>query len=127
MAQPPAPYPGEIDSQQHPELMGENKLAKWALWIAVAAGVSILLIGPFALIPALVALVLSIIALVKARKYPTPKHKRKGFAIGGLVLSIVVALISAAALYYALYSFAKCQDAPDDDAMRQCLEQEFTR
>lgn len=125
MTQAPAPYPEEGNYLQQPGAAGENTLAKWAFGLSVASALSIVVIGPFALLPGLVAFVLGIVALVKAKKFPTPKQKRKGFSIAAVVISVLVMLVSAAALYFAAISFAKCQDAPNTDAMRQCIEHQF--
>lgn len=125
MTQAPAPYPEEGNYLEQPGAAGENTVAKWAFGLSIASVLSIVVIGPFAILPGLVALVLGIVALVKAKKFPTPKQKRKGFSIAAVVISVLVVLVSVAALYFALLSFAKCQDAPNADAMRQCIEQQL--
>ncbi len=73
------------------------------------------------------ALIIAIIALVKAKNYPQ-LTARRGMSITALivaVLALILNLVISFLLYY-VYSVApECADISDALARRQCLEQKF--
>ena len=73
------------------------------------------------------ALIIAIIALVKAKNYPQ-LTARKGMSIAALiiaVLALTLNLVISFLLYY-VYSVApECADISDSLARRQCLEQKL--
>ena len=73
------------------------------------------------------ALIIAIIALVKAKNYPQ-LTARRGMSITALivaVLALILNLVISFLLYY-VYSVApECADISDSLARRQCLEQKF--
>ena len=73
------------------------------------------------------ALIIAIIALVKAKNYPQ-LTARRGMSITALiiaVLALILNLVISFLLYY-VYSIApECADMSDALARRQCLEQKF--
>ena len=77
--------------------------------------------------PLLGALIIAIIALVKAKNYPQ-LTARRGMSITALiiaVLALILNLVISFLLYY-VYSVApECADISDSLARRQCLEQKL--
>ncbi|AKK06107.1 hypothetical protein CMUST_08950 [Corynebacterium mustelae] len=79
----------------------------------------------FAWIPGIIGLILSIIALAKAKNY-VPPNGRKGMAIAGLIVSIIVTLISGFLAFSAYLVYSKSMEAcsqysNDPDAFSQCV------
>ncbi len=123
MTQPgyPAQYPDNNEPLQQNQ--GSNTIAAWALGVAVVSLISILLIGSFALIPGLIAVVLGIVALVKAKKYAEPKAKRKGFAIGAIVIGTLVSIFGVITLVFLANIFGECADYDTPEEVQRCIEE----
>ncbi|MFP7364687.1 hypothetical protein SFC07_02720 [Corynebacterium callunae] len=91
-------YAGGFENS--PLNVGDNKIAKWALGLGIAALITLLAAfgGPLAILSllspilAIAGIIVSIIALAKGRKF-TGAAKRRGFSITGLTLSIVTLVI----------------------------------
>ncbi|ANE04191.1 DUF4190 domain-containing protein [Corynebacterium crudilactis] len=139
-----APYganqPGPYDSsytggfENSPLNSAKNTAATWALGLGIASLVSLLavftVVGAFLalLAPAfaLAGIIVAIVALVKAKKINGP-GKRKGFAITGLILSILTLVVLIGITIIAVTLFAnsglvECANLPDAAAQQQCVE-----
>ncbi|ALC06102.1 putative membrane protein [Corynebacterium deserti GIMN1.010] len=111
-----------------------NKAASWALGLGIASIVFVLaaitgigalltLLSPFV---AIAGIIVAIVALVKARKITGP-GKRTGFAVTGLILSIltliaVIALVAFTAVLIGSSGIGDCASLTDPAAQQQCVE-----
>ncbi|SQG64826.1 hypothetical membrane protein [Corynebacterium renale] len=110
-----------------------NKLSPWALGVGIFSLVSstlLLLIGIGPLLGVLfglIAIVLSIVALVKAKNFQGP-GQRKGMAIGGLITGILGLVIGAVIIFGAFALFSEVGEACGDltgAEQEQCLADYF--
>lgn len=106
-----------------------NTVAPWALGVsifAVIAGLSI--IGTaFAVVPGLIGLVLSIIAIVKARRIQGPR-RRMGMSVTSLVLSVLAMLMTV--LFFVIIGaifqgsgLMDCLELPTAEQQEACVNQ----
>ena len=123
-AVPPDPMMGMDDGS----LAGlkKNTMAVIALVLAII-GLLLCWLPLIGTVLLLCAVIISIIALVKAKNYPQ-LTARKGMSITALivaVLALILNLVISFLLYY-VYSVApECADISDSLARRQCLEQKL--
>lgn len=123
-AVPPDPMMGMDDGS----LAGlkKNTMAVIALVLAII-GLLLCWLPLIGTVLLLCAVIISIIALVKAKNYPQ-LTARKGMSITALiiaVLALVLNLVISVLLSY-VYSIApECVDMSDPSARRQCLEQKL--
>ena len=109
----------------------KNTAAAWALGLGIASVVSLVtMIGAF-LSPflALAGIIVAIIALVKAKNF-VPANRRKGFAITGLILSIVTLILLAIGVILLIVVFSssgltECATLTDPAAQEQCIQELF--
>ncbi|BAU96247.1 hypothetical protein N24_1985 [Corynebacterium suranareeae] len=109
----------------------KNTAAAWALGLGIASLVALVAVVSAVIAPviAIAGIIVSIIALVKAKNINGP-NKRKGFAITGLILSILTLLITAAIfiIFVVVLSnsgLQECATLVDPAAQQQCVEDLF--
>lgn len=78
---------------------------------------------------ALAGVIVAIIALVKAKNF-VPANRRKGFAITGLILSILTLILLAIGVILILVVFSssglsECATLTDPAAQEQCIQELF--
>ncbi len=95
-------------------------LARAALVLGIVGLVGLVLC--FAgMIPALVGLVLGVVALARGTS-------ARGMAVGGVVCSALALVVGGIAIFWLLSKAAECGDRshyPDDAARQRCVEREF--
>lgn len=104
-----------------------NKLAPWALGIAVLSLVLIFVIGPLTIPAAIIAVILGIIAVVKARKIQFGK-RRMGMSVAAILIGLITTIlmaIGAAGLYYFFNDadLQECSKLEDKEAVQKCIEE----
>lgn len=105
----------------------KNGVAPWALGIGILSlivGVSMIFSG-LAFLPGIIGLIVSIVAIVKARKLQGP-GRRMGMSVAGLILSILA--IVASILFWLLAVFIlndsgvmECFSITDPAAQQTCI------
>ena len=120
---PSAPAYGGVEIQER------NMLAPWALGLGI---VGLVLALPYiGIIPAVVGLILAIIAIMRARKIQGP-YKRMGMSVIALIISGIAIIVSAIIIILTVFMWnsmsdgiEKCQrDHPNDSvAQQRCLNE----
>lgn len=104
-----------------------NKVAPWALGFAVVSVVAMFLLGPLIVPFAIVAVILGIIGVVKARKIEFGK-RRMGMSVAAIIIGLFTAIvmaIGAAGLYYFFNDadLQECSKLEDKEAVQKCIEE----
>ena len=109
----------------------KNTAAAWALGLGIASIVTLVTVFGAFLSPflALAGVIVAIIALVKAKNF-VPANRRKGFAITGLILSILTLILLAIGVILILVvfsssGFSECATLTDPAAQEQCIQELF--
>lgn len=100
----------------------KNPLALWALILGIVSlgFVIVFIFAGVAFVPGIIGLILSIIALVKGKKY-APENRRTVLSVIGLVTSIIATVISVGLLGFTAYKTQDCVQIADPTAKQECI------
>lgn len=130
------PYNSTYDGgfENSPLNAEKNTAAGWALGLGIAALACLLavftIVGSFLIfvspILAIAGIIVAIVALAKAKNFH-PARKRKGFAITGMVLSIISLILAGVMAAFAVYllgssGLVECAEYDDPAAQQQCVQ-----